>query len=122
MDVPTIYSDFIILKRSHSNPKDSDIFTVGKSNLNPIDFYNKVLNLDIPPRVKDLNMSADERARAAAETICAFNDLPFAVLAFGKSKDTQEEAVLLGFVSGVTPENALQEFKQRIQRRKAAFN
>ena len=122
VNAPTFFSDFILLKRSYLNSKDSGIFAVGKSNLNSIEFYNKALNLDIPQRIKDLNMSEDERARNAAEALCVLNDLPFGVLAFGKSRDAKEEVVILGFVAGISPENALSEFKQRIKQRKAGFN
>lgn len=122
VDVPTFFSDFILLKSSYQNPKGSDIFAVGKSNLNSIDFYNKALSLNIPQRVKDLNMPEDERARNAAKALCVLNDLPFGLLAFGKSRDSKEEVIILGFVAGISPENALQEFKQRIQERKTDFN
>jgi hypothetical protein len=122
VNVPTYFSDYILLKRPDINLNKSDIFAVGKSNLNAMDFYNKALELNISQRIKDFNMPEDTSIRNAAETICALNDLPFGVLAFGESRDTKEKVVLLGFVAGIAPENALQEFKQRILERKAAFN
>lgn len=122
VDVPTFYSDFILLKRSCLNPKGSDIFAVGKNNLNSIEFYNKALNLNVPQRIKDLNIPEDERIRNTAEALCILNDLPFGVLALGRSRDTKEEVAILGFVAGISPENALQEFKQRIKERKTDFN
>lgn len=122
VDVPTFFSDFIILKRSDIALKDSDIFAVGKNSLNAIVFYDRALDLDIPQRIKDLKMIENEQCRNAAEMLCSLNNLPFGVLAFGKSRDTKEEVVLLGFVGGVSPENALSEFKQRIKQRKAEFN
>lgn len=81
------------------------------------DIYKKVLELEVPQRIKALAIQEDRPLRISLERRFACQGLPTLMVAFGRIKDTQEEVAILFTILGYTPHQALREIKEIVRQR-----
>lgn len=129
LDVPTVFENFVGIFPYNDPNLEGPLAVMGSGVGNTLDFYNRILNLELPERVKDLikhfpEVISDE-ARGAIESLEDFfimAGLPTRVLAFGKTRDTKEEAIVLYATVGIHPQQALDDIKDRIRHRLPKLN
>lgn len=122
-DVPTYYDTFVSLFPSML-PGGEGTFAVtgGSSEQSGISILNRVTKLEIPQRVKALNMPNDPGIKSATETVARLQGFPAVVVAFGLTRDTNEELACLFCLPGMTPESALSQIQERARRKLASLN
>lgn len=127
IDVPTEFENFVALFPGQIADKDVGIVAVGTSITDTLTFYSRILELELPDRVKTImpDIQGDPNLKRAVEDIERFHTMmgmPTRVLAFGEARDTKEEVIVLFATVGVHPQLALEEIKERIRSRLTSFN
>lgn len=85
-------------------------------------FNSRILQVELPERVRQLRIPADSQLRLAGSFRCAVKGLPSIVLAFGETRDTQQESILLACIVGITPAEALRVIQNRTKEAIAKSN
>lgn len=121
IDVPTYFNDFAALF-----PKAGGEFSFAiiatTPNRERSYFYDRILGLEIPERIRALRMVDDVGIRTLFESIYTLGNLPSIVLAFGETRDMREECLLLFCVAGRSPESALRLLQDAVRERKSSRN
>lgn len=117
IDVPTFFETFVGIFLN----TDPDFFVVGDAVDLPR-FYSRILNLELPGRLKEIRYGNDIIIAARLFENVRGPYLPNRVLAFGTSRDTKEEVVLLVASRGIPPQDALDDIKERVRERLARLN
>lgn len=95
---------------------------VGEADLDAISLANKLLQLQLPERVRQLQIHEEAETELTLERLLAFNGLPSTVIAIGNAHSSQEEVVALFTVAGRTPQRALSLVQDTVRQRLHKLN
>lgn len=121
INVPTNMKSFVGIFPGLGEEGDIATVSIGQKQT-PSEVYSKVLELELPQRVKDTFITVDENIRERMERRSSHQGLPTIVLGFGEACEAREEVVILGFVSGMSADEALSKLQNRVQARMSEFN
>jgi len=119
-DSPTEIDTLVCLYPSKENsgePGWAILSTNSDTEVNASAIYSRILGLNIPDRVKNLEIPDDSLLASTLKKRSAEHELPYIVLGFGNNVQSQKEVVLLFAISGVSPENALKELQTKARKR-----
>ena len=114
VNVPTNFDTFVGI---FPNELNEALAAVGQRQLDYGEVYGKILQLEIPDRVKKLEVEPDLAVRTVQERLLSQYGMPTIVIGLGETRDAKQESAYLFTVMGITPAAALNELKRRINER-----
>lgn len=117
IDVPTFFETFICIFPDLISTQKTDINMVGTKIVDAKSIYKKILDLELPDRLKNIPVKDDEDLSRGLKRHMAMRGLPALMVALGKTQEKNEEVIVLFSVAGISPETGLKEVKKRIKER-----
>lgn len=123
IDVRAKFTGFIALfPRMHDqNDHTMAILDTTSTPRSRSECYDKTAALTITDRIRNLNIPDDPTTQRRLEAFLALQGMPSIVIAWGMTVQTQEESIVMFFINGVRPEQALSMVQDKIKNRRATL-
>lgn len=121
-NVPTLFGDFAAIFPQRTSQDINFAIVVTTPGIDQKSYYDRILALEIPDRVRAMRIREDPLLRVIMEQAMLARGLPSIVLAIGETQDTKERNIFLLCIAGISPENALTELQEKVRERKVRLN
>ncbi len=119
---PATFSSFASLGLDIKSKQTYFVVSIDPEVPSHFEMYNKILDLELPERVADLNVLDIETLADNFRKRFGAKKMPFIVLSFGKNDKNGDESVVLSVIAGISPKAALSAIKESVRMRKSTFN